>query len=82
MKAQTKRVVKIPRPVDRTGRLDLLAEGLFDRLMDQHGNPALRVCLRTIAPDISRVFRETMGPGTRAGRAAKRLVKAAANEGL
>jgi hypothetical protein len=64
------------RAVDPAGRLDLLALRVFNRLLDAQGGPMLKACMKSIEPDITATFREALGPGSQAGRTAKRLVKA------
>ena len=65
---------RMPTPA---GRLDVLAEAMLEAGLKTHGDPAVRVLARMAKPHISQALLETLGPGSKAGELAIKLVNAA-----
>lgn len=56
------------------GRVDIVAERAFDVLLARHGNPALQLARVAFGKQISEVFEENLGPGSKAHQAAQKLL--------
>jgi hypothetical protein len=61
------------------GRVDHLAHGLFKRLL-KHANPQIRpgieFACKMLEPEIKEVFKEELGPGTKAHKIGQRIIRA------
>lgn len=64
------------RKEDPTGRLDILAQGLLEQGLREYANPAVRVGMKVLGPQVEEALRETLGPGTAGHEIAQRLTKA------
>ena len=58
------------------GRVDHLAKGIFDRLLQKHGNPELRFTCKMLQDEITECFEEHLGPGTKAHEIGTRIMRA------
>lgn len=59
------------------GRLDTLTHEMIKAGLKMHGNPGIRIAVKMCESQISQALTETIGPGTKAGEIAKRVVNAA-----
>lgn len=69
--------MKTQRMLVPPGRLDVLAQGMFEEALKRHGNPALRIAARMASSHIAQALSETLGPDTKPGMLAADIVKAA-----
>ena len=69
--------MKPQRMIVPPGRLDVVAQCVFEEALKRHGNPALRIAARMAKSHISQALTETLGPGTKPGLIAADVVKAA-----
>ena len=67
------------RTVVPSGRLDALAEAMIEAGLKANGDPTLRIAARMAKPHITQALTESIGPGTKAGEVAQKIV-AMANE--
>lgn len=58
------------------GRIDQLAKGVFNRLLNRYANPELKFTCRMLEDEIAECFTEHLGPGTQAHEIGKRIVRA------
>jgi len=65
------------RPVVPPGRLDVFTHEMLKAGLKMHGNPGLRIAEKMLANQISQALTETLGPGTKAGDFAVKVISAA-----
>jgi len=58
------------------GRLDQLAHGVFQKLLDVHGNPIMKLGCSVLEEEIQACFEENLGPHTPVGKVGTRIVRA------
>ena len=58
------------------GRVDQLAKGIFDRLLERHGNPELKFTCKMLSEEIQECFEDHLGPGTEAHKLGTRIMRA------
>ena len=63
------------------GRLDHLARGIFNRLVNRHPNPAVKIAARMFDQEIGECMEENLGPGTKADEVGRRILKAFDGDG-
>jgi len=65
------------KPVVPPGRLDVLSHEMLKAGLKAHGNPGLRIAEKMMENQIRQALTETMGPGTKAGAFALKVISAA-----
>ncbi len=55
------------------GRVDHLAQGIFERLLAKYGNPALKVTCHLVKKEIGECLEENLGPGTKAHQVGEKV---------
>lgn len=65
------------RPVVPPGRLDIFSHEMLKAGLKMHGNPALRIAEKMLTNQVRQALTETMGPGTKAGDFALKVISAA-----